>query len=603
MKRSGRHLFQYHYGGEGCDTALKAMFSDGNLYTAQRKEMLAAYDPKHHVIDWGTTSGTMEDVVRDDLVPFMAYDNSRAIPALDGLKPGQRKVLWYALKTNIVSDVKVAQLAARVAEVMHYHHGEVSLAETIIKMAQDYVGTNNVAALVPEGQFGQRLASRKDSPAASRYIFTKLSPVTRFIFPKADDCIVSTVWRQEDEGCEVEPGRLSGVVPLVLLNGCDGIGTGYRTWIPPHDPSQVVDRCRRIAEACLERSASACAGACPTPFEAGLEAIADTNLEVLLPFWAGFTGTTTVEYHPEEGWPRAVHCRGTYELNDDTIIITELPPTRWTQDVVKFIKEKLMTEATAVCGKRKTDKDSPSSQSAPSGKPLVKTFFDGSSEHQVHLVLELESSHPTAKRLKEASADDLEALMVAVLPQLRSTFSLTQMHLYDRAGQLKRFQDTSEILREHALDRLDVYRRRLEHQRGELRELLQGLRTKHRFITMVTAGDIELGGKTIPEIEAELANLGFVPPRGDGNWGFLLDLPLRSLTVERAAALNKQIDDAEARLGTLEEQEEFSLWLHELDELDAALERYDQERQRRRGDQSVTEKAAPRRRQTKKKKP
>jgi DNA topoisomerase-2 len=99
---------------------------------------------------------------------------------MDGLKPGQRKILFTCLKMNITNEIKVAQLAGKVSEKAAYHHGEMSLQGTIVKLAQDYVGSNNINVLMPNGQFGTRLMGVNDA-ASARYIFTKLAPITKTI--------------------------------------------------------------------------------------------------------------------------------------------------------------------------------------------------------------------------------------------------------------------------------------------------------------------------------------------------------------------------------------------------------------------------------------
>merc|ERR1719181_513786 len=133
---------------------------------------------------------------------------------VDGLKVGQRKVLFGAFKKKITSDIKVAQLSGYVAEHSAYHHGEASLQGTIISLAQTFVGSNNVNLLVPSGQFGTRLQGGKDS-ASARYIYTRLERITRLIFHPDDDAILD--W-QNDDGQSIEPTWYMPVLPLLLIN-------------------------------------------------------------------------------------------------------------------------------------------------------------------------------------------------------------------------------------------------------------------------------------------------------------------------------------------------------------------------------------------------
>nr|XP_021509139.1 DNA topoisomerase 2-alpha [Meriones unguiculatus] len=121
-----------------------------------------------------TTYLTYNDFINKELILFSNSDNERSIPSMvDGLKPGQRKVLFTCFKRNDKREVKVAQLAGSVAEMSSYHHGEMSLMMTIINLAQNFVGSNNLNLLQPIGQFGTRLHGGKDS-ASPRYIFTML---------------------------------------------------------------------------------------------------------------------------------------------------------------------------------------------------------------------------------------------------------------------------------------------------------------------------------------------------------------------------------------------------------------------------------------------
>ena len=129
---------------------------------------------------------TVRDFVNKELILFSMADNIRSIPSvIDGLKPGQRKVIFSCFKRNLKTEIKVAQLVGYVSEHSAYHHGEASLAATIINLAHDFVGSNNINLLLPLGQFGSRLLGGKDS-ASPRYIFTNLNPLSRLIFHEHD---------------------------------------------------------------------------------------------------------------------------------------------------------------------------------------------------------------------------------------------------------------------------------------------------------------------------------------------------------------------------------------------------------------------------------
>ena len=145
---------------------------------------------------------TIRDLVNKELVLFSIEDNIRSIPNLvDGLKPSQRKIIYACIKRNLISDIKVSQLAGYVSEHTSYHHGEQSLQDTIINLAQDFVGSNNINLLVPSGQFGTRLHGGKDS-SSPRYIFTRLSKEFKNVFHPDDYNLLEYL---NDDGLDIEP--------------------------------------------------------------------------------------------------------------------------------------------------------------------------------------------------------------------------------------------------------------------------------------------------------------------------------------------------------------------------------------------------------------
>lgn len=122
--------------------------------TDDRKEWLSRYESSLSVEEINNNV-SFDDFINKELIHFSMADIHRSIPSMvDGLKPSQRKVLYTLIKKNYSKEIKVAQLGASVAEITSYHHGEASLYSTIINMAQDYVGSNNINLLKPNGQFG-----------------------------------------------------------------------------------------------------------------------------------------------------------------------------------------------------------------------------------------------------------------------------------------------------------------------------------------------------------------------------------------------------------------------------------------------------------------
>jgi len=191
----------------------------------ERKEWLRTYVPGTY-LDHSVDMITYPDFVNKELILFSVADCARSIPSVvDGLKPGQRKILFGSFKRNLKNEIKVVQLAGYVSEHTGYQHGEVSLQSTITAMAQVFAGSNNVNLLDPSGNFGSRLQGGKDA-ASARYIYTSLSPFARKVLPPHDDRLLKY---QFDDGDKIEPEWYVPVVPMLLINGTEGIGTGMST--------------------------------------------------------------------------------------------------------------------------------------------------------------------------------------------------------------------------------------------------------------------------------------------------------------------------------------------------------------------------------------
>lgn len=249
------------------------------------------------------------DFINKEYILFSQYDNVRSIPHfMDGFKPSQRKVLYGCLKRKLTKgEIKVAQLTGYVAEHSAYHHGEASLQGTIVVMASNYCGSNNINLLTPSGQFGTRRMGGKDA-ASARYIFTKLEPITRAIFHPDDDKLLNYL---KDDGNSIEPVNYVPVIPMILVNGADGIGSGWSSSIPNYNPRDIIANLRRM--------------------------INGEDVERMYPCFYGFTGEIV------EKSPGKFNVKGKIErTGDDTLLITELPVKRWTQDYKEML-EKMIT--------------------------------------------------------------------------------------------------------------------------------------------------------------------------------------------------------------------------------------------------------------------
>ena len=256
-----------------------------------------AKDAKELEVPYGHVKQlSITDFVHKDLVNFSLADLKRSIAHVaDGLKPSQRKVMYSCFQKNLREEMKVAQLAAYVAEKSSYHHGEVSLADTIVKLANDYTGSNNINLLEPCGQFGTRLMGGKDA-SQTRYIFTRLTADARRVFDAKDDAILNYL---DDDGRSIEPEFYMPTIPMVLVNGTEGIGTGFSCYVPPFNPKDIKQNI--------------------------LNVISGKAIKRMKPWFRGFKGRI---FEQDDVWV----TEGVWNIIGKTIKVSELPPGRWTQD-------------------------------------------------------------------------------------------------------------------------------------------------------------------------------------------------------------------------------------------------------------------------------
>ena len=291
------NVVDYAYSGDMSDKSIELAFNKS--MADNRKDWLKTYDRSDIVNVNPGEHLQYEDFVNKDLIHFSNYNLERSIPnVMDGLKTSQRKILYSAFKRNLKSEIRVAQFAGYVSEHSGYHHGEASLNDAIIGMAQDFVGSNNIPWLVPQGQFGTRLQGGKDS-ASPRYIHTFLQPHVSTLVPSDDfQCLTY----RDDDGIPVEPEWYAPVLPMLLVNGARGIGTGYSTFVPSFNPVELK---QAIADWMKTGK--------------GLE-------REFAPWVAGFKGKITKVDKQD------YLVQGNWTVSGDTATITELPVGTWTSD-------------------------------------------------------------------------------------------------------------------------------------------------------------------------------------------------------------------------------------------------------------------------------
>lgn len=369
-----------------------------------RKEWLGNFVPGTY-LDHSTKEVTYDDFVNKELILFSMADNMRSIPSVvDGLKPGQRKVIYACLKRNLIKDKKVIELAGYVSEQTSYHHGEVSLQQTIIGLAQNFVGSNNVNCLEPSGNFGSRLAGGSDA-ASARYIHTRLSPFARRVFCPLDE---PNLEYQVEDGKRIEPKVYAPVIPMILVNGADGIGTGWSTSIPNYNPVDIIRNLRRRMGR-LEG-----------------EDEEEKPFETMTPWFRGWKGTSEVAEN------NRYQFNGIARQDDrkpNEVIITELPIRMWTDDFKARLEEIIRGEKT------------------PS---FIKDYKEFNDHKNVHFEIQMDEKHMN------------QALQEGLLEKFKLVKQVATSNLvaFDTRGMIRKYEKVEDILEEFYQYRLKMYTER-----------------------------------------------------------------------------------------------------------------------------------------------
>lgn len=522
--------------GEPSDVALDEWF-DEKKAACRRDFLQNRYDAKSFV-DYSQENISIEKFIHDGLSHFSHSDNRRSIPDMvDGLKPSQRKVLFCVRDRNLTTDVKVAQLQAIVAERTAYHHGEVSLGLTIIGMACDYTFTNNVSLIVPSGSFGTRHA--KNDAASVRYIYTRLDAICNYIYRTEDDAVLE--YNTED-GHTIEPVRFVPIVPMILINGASGIGTGWRTDVPCFNPVDVIEACEFYVDQFStlmedDEDQFDIAARCDR-VNALLHEQQPPKITSLLPWYRNFNGQIT------DNGGGVFSTTGVYEVKGDDVVITELPVNTVTDDYYEDLR-----------------------------KRVCRSHGDTDIEKFCHRI-DKYNSDTNVLIILRSSQERIEAVQAELPKLLKIKNNLTaRMNLFPPTEDRPVKCEIQEIFYSFGKERLQLYGKRIAHQIRKLEKQLRIAHNKSRYIKEVRDGThIVSSFQDEAEESAALVAKGY---SGEPGFDYLLHMRLQSLNEKKYEALQKDVERITEELEDLKKKTPATTWRAELTELRLELSKYE----------------------------
>jgi len=403
-----------------------------------RKEWLLNY--KSNVdFDKFKTKQTYDSFFNNEFIEFSMADNIRSIPSMiDGLKPSQRKILYTLLKKNFKNEIKVSQLCGDIISLSAYHNGSTSLEQAIISMSQNFIGSNNLNLLEPVGQFGSRLKGGKDA-SAPRYIFTKLNEITKYIFKSEDDDLLEYLI---DDGYKIEPKNYIPIIPMILINNAEGIGTGWSTNIPSFNPTDVITYIQNY----LKKSKK--------------------NIE-LIPWYNGFKG----EIIPDLNNKRYI-SRGIFKkLGKNKLSILELPIMMWNDKYFEYL-DKLIDEK------------------------YIKDYDNYCTDDSINIVI----------TISEDILSELTDEMIIKKFNLDSYISINNMNLFNEEGKIYFYKDQYDIIDDFVKIRTNFYNLRKKNILYKFEEQKKYIINKMKFINCVLKKDIIFENKTKEKIISQIEN-------------------------------------------------------------------------------------------------
>ena len=550
-----KHEIVFKYENTQDDESIDLVFNKDRA--DDRKKWINGFDPNLYV-DHKIKTLSYQNFINKELIQFSIANNKRAIPSVvDGLKPGQRKILYACFKRGLKSEIKVAQLAGYVAEHSAYHHGEASLTATIVNMAQDFMGTNNQNLLMPIGQFGSRHGGSKEA-ASARYIYTNLSPLTRYLFCEADNNLLEYL---EDDGQLVEPNYYVPIIPMVLVNGTEGIGMGWSTNVPSFDPLVLIDEIFKLLSNDVK----------PKDLDTANDEKIVNELEdkkEQIPWYKYFKG----EISRTSGGVKSFTVKGAYEIYKTNFVrITEQPVATNTNYYKKFLLGLMESKSGTTKAK---DSD-------------IKNIKEYHTRNTIHFDIEFNES------CFESYQNDLEKKLKLSTPK-----SDNNMVLYNSEGVQCKYDSAKEILLEFYKVRLSFYKKRRTYLLMLLRKETDLLESKARFVGMIVNDELEVKKVKKEEIIKKLKDLGFKTRneifssnkfsenllaeekeqtpnneneregdelgRGDSGWNYLLGMNLWQFTEEKVEELMKDVQKKNGELEKLMKKTAKDLWTEDL---------------------------------------
>lgn len=479
----------------------------GKKEAEYRKDWLNTFNPENNTfIDKISLVKAISDFINEEFILYGIDACVRSLPSIcDGLKNSQRKIIYayFEKRKNEFKSVKVAQFAGYTAEIANYTHGENNISGTIINMTQSFVNSNNIPYFKADGQFGTRKELGKDN-SSPRYIFVMENKLLDYIYIEDDLKIVK---KKVDDGDICEPEFYLPIIPMILVNGCSGIGLGWSSTIPLYNPLDLVNA---IKDWLMNGK----------PVNKREAKIKFYPFRDITPWYRNFTGDI-VEIEPKK-----FSCSGVVKrISKNKVEVTEIPVDIPVQNFREYLSD---LEGSS-----------------------IKNVKDYSNANKIRFVI--------------TEYNDGMTCNVNTL-KLKSSISLTNMIAFDKDGKIRKYESVEEILEEFCVYRFPYYKIRKDNILNNFKNSIARDNLKCKFIKDVVNKKLLISNRKKSDIYQDMEKMKYeIVDDSDEPYAFLLKMEIGSLTMERVEKLEEKTRKNESEYKRLFNKKEEDMWIEDLD--------------------------------------
>lgn len=438
----------------------------------------------------------ISDFYINDAPAYAFYDNMRKIASyIDGLKISQRKLVYSGLKYCSKDFIKTETFANYTAAYTNYVHGAANLGSVCTSLVQNYVGANNYPLFVGNsGGWGCRINNRA---SATRYTRLKLSDNFNKLFNSTDFDVAE---KQIFEGDVIEPKFFIPVLPTLLLNGSDGLSTGFSQKILPRNPKDIINYIKAKIEGKKFKGS-------------------------LLPWYKGFKGSFR---YNEEGKLEIIGV--VKQINTTNYVIEELPIfmeyASYIDVLDKLIENKIIVDYIDKCD------------------PKTDT-----------ILFEIKTTREFSKKYE--TLEDLQRVLRLIKPYTEI------FNCLDENNRVREFNSVNEIIDTFIDIRLKYYQKRKDHLIETNSYLFKKLYSKYLFCAGVIKKEIQINNKSKSKIVEQLEDIDNII-KVDDSYDYILNMPIHSLSKETMERLKAQITELKANIKNIREKTIEMFWLEDL---------------------------------------